>query len=215
MRLILTSDGLSSKALIDGAKAILPAKAKRGLIIPTASREGKDDRSIKPTKRQWRKLGITKVDVIDLAIMADASILLNYDVIIFLGGNPLYLLTVINRVHVRDILPKLRDDVVIIGFSAGTIIFQNDLKFFADLEEDGVAMNKNLTLTDFTGLGKIKAQIIPHWQYLKQADPRLVEAANKHQQKTGDEIIYLNDGEAIFIVDGNRYRVMGPSIYNK
>lgn len=117
----LLSNGITSEALKNAlSKYIAPLSS--AAVVVTADNEYKERNYHVPRVIEELKYYGLSVDTFDLDTQ-DASELLKYDVVEFIGGNPYYLLNSI-RVHNASVLIKqLAEKKVLLGWSAGAMVF--------------------------------------------------------------------------------------------
>lgn len=203
--IILTSDGLSSDALLFEAKSYIKPQAKV-IFITTASGIGSRDRSLFAVKKELAKLGAGSFRSDSLRRRKDLNFLLDYDVIELLGGNPFLLLKRLKELNFSAVLQAiLRKNILLIGYSAGSIVLQNSLRLIARLKEDEGDMNADVHLSDISGYKLINASIVPHWQYLSRCYPHYRRIVSYYEHKEEEKVIRLNDGEGIFVKGRNDY----------
>ena len=68
-----------------------------------------------------------KVDIFELD-KQPADLLLDYDVIEFIGGNPYYLLNLIRENNATEILKDIEKNKIMIGWSAAAFVFSTTLE---------------------------------------------------------------------------------------
>jgi peptidase E len=203
--IILTSDGLSSDALLFETELYIRPQAKV-IFITTASGIGSRDHSLLTVKKELARLGAISFKSDSLSRRKKLDFLLEYDVIELLGGNPFWLLKRLQELNFSHILEKiLKKDILLIGYSAGSIVLQNNLRLIARLKEDEGDMNADIHLRDINGYKLIDASIVPHWQYLSKNYPHYRRIVSYYERKENEPVIRLNDGEGIFVKGRNDY----------
>ena len=132
MRVMLTSCGLETEQIKEHFLGMLgkePADTK-ALFIPTAAIDADAIEVLPKCMNDLLKCGIQKenIRVFDLHQNMSVDELETYDVIYLTGGRTSYLLERINDTGFRDtLLTYIRDGGFVIGVSAGSIIFANNL----------------------------------------------------------------------------------------
>ena len=132
MRVMLTSCGLETKKIEDAFLKFLgkaPDRAK-ALFIPTAAIDADAIEVLPKCMNDLLKVGIPKqnVEVFDLHRNMSGEELKAFDVVYLCGGRTSYLLSRINETGFRDTLTEyIRENGFVIGVSAGSIIFANNL----------------------------------------------------------------------------------------
>ena len=132
MRLMLTSCGLETEKIKERFLEMLgrDPQVTRALFIPTAAIDADAVEVLPKCMNDLLKCGIPKenVTVYDLHKNIPAEELRTFDVIYFCGGRTSYLLERINDSGFRDtLLGYIRENGFVIGVSAGSIIFANNL----------------------------------------------------------------------------------------
>ena len=132
MQIMLTSCGLETEQIKEQFLKCLekePADTK-ALFIPTAAIDADAIEVLPKCMNDLLKCGIPKenVRVFDLHQNMPVEELKTYDVVYLTGGRTSYLLERINDTGFRDaLLTYIRDGGFVIGVSAGSIIFANNL----------------------------------------------------------------------------------------
>ena len=132
MRVMLTSCGLETKKIEDAFLKFLgkaPDLAK-ALFIPTAAIDADAIEVLPKCMNDLLKVGIRKqnVEVFDLHRNMTGEELKAFDVVYLCGGRTSYLLSRINETGFRDTLTEyIRENGFVIGVSAGSLIFANNL----------------------------------------------------------------------------------------
>ena len=135
MRVLLTSAGLETEEIkecfVDMAgKEMSLVKA---LFIPTAAIDADAIEVLPKCMNDLLKCGILgkNIDVFDLHAGMEFEKLQQYDVVYLCGGNTRYLLERINatRFH-KSLMEYINDNGLVIGVSAGSLIFSNNIEDF-------------------------------------------------------------------------------------
>jgi dipeptidase E len=200
--IILTSNGLSSDTLLAEVRNFT-AKLKKAVIITTASVGYKEkDWHMPRLTVELESLGLS-VDTFNFDHQ-DAPDLLDFDVIEILGGNPFYLLSHLQIEENKAILQQIAETKVLIGISAGTLVLQQNIQLVAQFSPE---MNEDVGLTDLTGLALTDLEILPHYHRYMDRFENLEEQARAYERANNCTVTRLDDGEAIFIVDDQIYRI--------
>ena len=200
--LILTSNGLSSDALLTETRKFIAGKEK-AVIITTASVGYKEnDWHIPRLTAELMSLGLS-VDTFDFD-RQDAPDLLDYDVVEILDGNPFYLLSHLQIEENNAILQLIAAEKVLIGISAGTLVLQQNIQLVAQFSPE---MNEDVGLTDLTGLALTDLEILPHYHRYMDRFEGLEERAKAYERANNCTVTLLDDGEAVFMVDEQIYRI--------
>lgn len=199
MAIILTSDGLSSELLIDKFKELFEAGFRNAAIVVTADPEyrEKDWHAVK-TKNVFDSIGIVS-EFFDIEF-SSPSLLLEYDIVFFIGGNPFYLLKQIKETHADLVLKEIiSKGNVVSGASAGSIVLGTTLEL---IHEFDAKMNENVQLTDLSGVSLTKVNICPHYSRFINRYNNFEERICKVENKYNISIARINDGEAIIVDNG-------------
>ena len=143
MRVMLTSCGLETERIKAHFLRMLdrtPAEAK-ALFIPTAAIDADAIAVLPKCMNDLLKCGIPKgnIQVFDLHRNMPLEELNAFDVVYLCGGRTAYLLRRINETGFRDsLLSYIRGNGFVIGVSAGSLIFANNLPDSLGLLETGM-----------------------------------------------------------------------------
>ena len=132
MRVMLTSCGLETEQIKEHFLRMLGKESAetKALFIPTAAIDADAIEVLPKCMNDLLKCGIQKenIRVFDLHQNIPVDELETYDVVYLTGGRTSYLLERINDTGFRDsLLTYIRDNGFVIGVSAGSIIFANNL----------------------------------------------------------------------------------------
>lgn len=200
--IILTSNGLSSGALIREARKFIPEHGK-AVIITTASLGYKEkDWHLPRLTSELESLGLS-VDTFDFDFQ-EAQLLESYNVAEILGGNPFHLLKHLHIEENKRVISTIAEEKVLIGISAGTLVLQKDINLVAQFEPE---MNAKIGLKDLCGLALTQFEILPHYQRFISQYEGLEERIHHYEQVNNCTITRLDDGEGIFIADDRFYQV--------
>ncbi len=192
--ILLTSNGLTSEALLrDAARALRP-ESKKAALVTTASVGYKNkDWNVPRHTAALESLGL-QVSCYDVEF-EDGEALLGFDVIFLMGGNPFCLLK-----HLRPLKPELErflaSDGLLVGCSAGSIVLGTTLELIAAFDPQ---MNDAAGLNDFTGLGFTQIDICPHYTRYAAKYDRFAERVAAFEDESGIRLIRLDDTEGIFV----------------
>ena len=154
MRVMLTSCGLETQKIKDCFLAMLGkegAEAK-ALFIPTAANNPDAIEVLPKCMNDLLKCGIPKenIRVFDLHRNMPIDELETYDVVYLTGGWTSYLLERINDTGFREtLLTYIRDNGFVIGVSAGSVIFANNLP--GNLELLDTKLDVHCEASNYTG----------------------------------------------------------------
>ena len=132
MRVMLTSCGLETKRIQEEFLNMLgkDAAIAKALFIPTAAIDADAIEVLPKCMNDLLKSGIPKenIRVFDLHQNMPQDELKTYDVVYLCGGRTSYLLSRINDSGFREtLLSYIRDGGLVLGVSAGSLIFANNL----------------------------------------------------------------------------------------
>ncbi len=154
MRVMLTSCGLETQKIKDCFLAMLGKEGTKtkALFIPTAANNADAIEVLPKCMNDLLKCGIPKenIRVFDLHQNMPIDELKTYDVVYLTGGWTSYLLERINDTGFRDtLLTYIRDGGFVIGVSAGSIIFANNLP--GNLELLDTKLDVHCEASSYTG----------------------------------------------------------------
>ena len=158
---------------------------KKVLYITTAIDGEKDD------NKDWvieeyntiLDLGIKEENIIEYKIGNELNID-DFDIIYMMGGNTIYLLHMIRKYNFDKVIKNfINKGKIYIGSSAGSQVLGSTIELCSIYEDNNVSM------TDFTAIGIIDKEIVPHANKKEE----LLKNSNK------DNLILLYDGEGLII----------------
>ena len=191
--LVLCSNGLSSEALL-AQLAEKTAGCKTAALVVTADNEYEESNYHIPRCVSELQALNLQVDLCDLDHQ-NAALLLNYDVVEFIGGNPYYLLHSIQEHNATDVLRKIATDKILIGWSAAAFVFGPTLELVNRYSPE---MNV-LGLTDFSGLSLTEVQVLPHYSKYLTRFAQFEETCCMYEKEHHVNVIRLNDGDGVLI----------------
>ncbi len=156
MNILLTSCGLETKRIEKLFTDMLPKFSSeiRAIFIPTAANSPDAIDVLPKCLNDLLKCGIMRENILvyDLHDEIETDILNSYDVIYLCGGNPDYLLKRINEKSFRkQLLEFISSGKIVIGVSAGSIIFANDMLDNLGLLKCGLDVHCNDAICEKTG----------------------------------------------------------------
>lgn len=199
----LLSNGITSEALRNAlSKYISPLSS--AAVVVTADNEYKDRNYHVPRVIEELKYYGLSVDTFDLDTQ-DASELLKYDVVEFIGGNPYYLLNSIYVHNASAVIKQLAEERVLLGWSAGAMMFTPSIEIV-----DKLTPEINIVpLDDLEGLCLTNTKLIPHYnKFLKRFD-KLEDICKAYEQDHNCSVVRLNDGDGIIIDNGIETLIKG------
>jgi len=120
--LILCSNGLSSEKLLHETMRVANGCKSAALVVTADNEYKQNNYHVKRCISELNSLGLT-VDIFDIDIQ-NPELLLNYDVIEFIGGNPYYLLNSIRKSNALPILKTIAENKILIGDLQSDKFFQ-------------------------------------------------------------------------------------------
>lgn len=191
--LVLCSNGLSSKKIL----AYITEKAvycKTAALVVTADNEYKENNyHVSRCIEELEALSLS-VDIFDLD-KQPADLLLDYDVVEFIGGNPYYLLHSIRKNNAKEILRDIAMNKILIGWSAAAFVFSPTLELVNCYSPE---MNF-LGLTDLSGLSLTDVQVLPHYNKFLSKFEKFEDKCYSYEKEHNVSVIRINDGEGVFI----------------
>ena len=193
--LVLCSNGLSSNKLLSFMKERV-VDCKTAALVVTADNEYKEKNyHVQRCIKELESLNLM-VDTFDLDKQSP-ELLLNYDVLEFIGGNPFYLLHAIRQSNATDILKDFAEKKILIGWSAAAFVFSPTLELV-----NGYSPEMNFVgLTDLNALALTKVEVLPHYNKFITRFEQFEEKCSAYEKEHNTIVIRLNDGDGV-IVDG-------------
>ena len=191
--LVLCSNGLSSEKILAYTKDKV-CTCKTATLVVTADNEYKENNYHVPRCiSELESLNLT-VDIFDLD-KQPADLLVGYDVVEFIGGNPYYLLHSIQQNNAIEILKDIATNKVLIGWSAAAFVFSPTL----ELVNCYSAEMNFLGLTDLNALSLTQVQVLPHYGKFISRFEQFEEKCRTYEKTHNVNVIRINDGEGVFI----------------
>lgn len=191
--LVLCSNGLSSEEILAYTREKIRF-CKTAVLVVTADNEYKENNyHVARCISELESLNL-KVDIFDLD-KQPAELLLDYDVVEFIGGNPYYLLNSIREHHATEVLKDIAINKVLIGWSAAAFVFSPTLELVNCYSPE---MNF-LKLTDLRGLSLTQIQVLPHYNKFLSRFEKFEERCCAYEKEHNVNVIRINDGDGIFI----------------
>jgi len=204
MKLLLTSGGLTNKSIANALFDLVGKKPEDTIVvfIPTASNVEIGDKSwfirdLQNLKKQnFKAIEITDISAVDESIWKPS--LERADVLFFEGGNTYHLMEWINKSGLISILPKLLENKVYVGVSAGSMVTNKTL--LLPISQTIYEEDLDRT-TEMNGLNYVDFYFLPH--YNSPGSQNLTEQAIREAVKNRSEKFYaLDDNSALKISDG-------------
>ena len=199
----LLSNGITSEALKNAlSKHFAPLSS--AAVVVTADNEYKERNYHVPrVVDELKEYGLS-VDTFDLD-KQDASELLKYDVVEFIGGNPYYLLNSIRVHNALALIKQLAEKKVLLGWSAGALVFTPSIEIV-----DKLTPEINIVpLDDLRGLCLTNTHLIPHYNKFLKRFYKLENIWKVCEQEHNCSIVRLDDGDGIIIDNGIETLIKG------
>ncbi len=194
--LVLCSNGLSSKILLETISSKIVG-CKTAALVVTADNEYKERNYHVPRAIAELEALNLRVDIFDLDKQA-ADLLLNYDVVEFIGGNPYYLLHSIRENNAFEILKDISANKILIGWSAAAFVFGPTLELVNCYSPEMNFMG----LTDLSALSLTNIQVLPHYSKFLTRFEQFEEKCRAYEKQRNVNVIRINDGDGVFIDRG-------------
>ncbi len=200
--ILLTSNGLSSQNLLNCVSEY-STNMRSAVMVTTASVGYKErDRNIPRLSEELDYLGLS-VDFFDFDTDEPCK-LLQYDLVEIIGGNPFYLLNSIRNSKSVKILNLVSKEKFLVGISAGSLVLQQNIDLIAEYSPE---MNEEVGLRDFTGLGIVNIEILPHYHRFLNVFERFEERARYYEIKNNQSVIRIDDGQGV-LVEKEKYHIV-------
>lgn len=211
MKLLLTSDGLTNKSIVNALLGLLSKSPKdnKVVFVPTASNIIAKDRTwMLDELYKFKKLGFPYIDIVDLAALSAQDWkprLENADVLLFGGGNPFYLKYWFKKSGFAKILSDLLKDKIYIGVSASSMVLGPDFLIKPREESKKYLEKENET----KGFGVVDFAVMPHFETGQFKESTIKNIASKFANSKfaiygldDDSAIVVNDGKVEVVSEG-------------
>ena len=211
----LLSNGITSEPLKKALSGYFVTLSIAAVVV-TADNEYKEQNYHVPRIiNELKEYGL-RVDIFDLD-KQNATELLRYDAVEFIGGNPYYLLNSI-RVHkASSVIKQLAEEKVLLGYSAGAMVFTPSIEIVDKLTPEINIIN----LKNFNALALTNTHILPHYSKFERRFDKLENICNVYEQEHNCSIVKLNDGDGIITDNGiekiilNSYKTESKTLFQK
>ena len=195
--IVLTSSGFNdiNNFVSDEMKALFRKIAfnKKIMILANAAPRGTGIYVARDNVRDnFLGVGASNVDIVDLNDN-NMDLIMNYDVVYCLGGDPTCLIELNRNPKFKETLIKFLENGIYIGESAGSMILCDDLKW-AYIVKKGTKPKYDVELETYKGLSLIDYKIFPHWNKVEES---VKQKAIAYEEEMVIEFTKLNDGEFI------------------
>lgn len=209
-KFLLTSNGICNKSLENTLLKLAGGdfSDKNFLFILTAQNPKITDKSrLVDYLVEFKNLWFKTLDIIDIAIPEIKIIqekIKIADVICFSGWDTIYLKTKLYEKKFLQDFEKFFDGKIIIGISAGSIVWGRNIKWESDIKKlenlwvQGIYNNDEYNLFDFIFIPHFNSANFPHHS----------ESALEEVSKTKKELIYALDDQSALLIDGEKKEVI-------
>jgi len=199
--LVLCSNGLSSEKLLTAVKEKM-VNCKTAALVVTADNEYKEKNyHVSRCVNELEKLNL-HVDIFDLDNQS-AELLLDYDVVEFIGGNPYYLLQSIRDNNATEILRNISANKILIGWSAAAFVFSPTL----ELVNLYLPEMNFLGIQDLQGLKLTSIEVLPHYSKFLTRFEKFEEKCCLYEKEHNVKVIRINDGDGV-VIDGDEIELI-------
>ena len=199
--LILCSNGLSSEKIMTALQQKFKELRTSALVI-TADNEYKENNyHVNRCIEELKSLNLS-VDIFDIDSQ-NPKLLLKYDVVEFIGGNPFYLINSIRMHKVENVLKQLSKEKFLIGWSASAFVFSPSIELVNKYSPELNFLN----LKDLNGLSLTSLEVLPHYSKFIDRFDNFEEICSTYEKDKNIKVIRLNDGDAI-LIDGNNVKIV-------
>jgi len=197
IKLLLTSDGISNKKLIEETKKLLDGQVSdcKALIVHTLV-EKIQLKFVKAVEKQLLTLGIKKNNITRANITENISVpLKNFDIIYSCGGNTFYILDRMKKTGFDKYIKSfIKSGKLYIGVSAGSILVNSSIKG-VDFGSQGDS--NDINLKNLKALNILKLFIFPHYEN------NLSVEIKELKKIVNSPVQIIKDGEAVIVL-GNK-----------
>lgn len=191
--LVLCSNGLTSEKLMCYMARKINKQKSAALVVTADNKYKGNNYHVKRCTHELKTLGLS-VDVFDIDTQ-EAELLLNYDLVEFIGGNPFYLLNSIKKANAEIILKEVAKSKILIGWSAAVFAFGPSL----DLVNLYSPEMNFIGLTDITGVSLIDFEILPHYSKFLSRFKNFEEKCAEYENRKNIKVIRISDGDGVII----------------
>ena len=204
MKLLLTSSGNTNKSIENAILDLLGKNFQKENIafIPTAANIDDSDNSwLVNDMNNFKKLNFSRFDIVDISAVPKTiwlPIFGKTDILVFGGGDTIYLREWIKKSGLEKMLPQLLKTKVYVGISAGSMVTAKNISLSTAgilyYEKYGKFKNKN-------GLGLVDFELRPHLNSKWFPKVRL-PYLKKMAEKVPYSFYAIDDDTAIKVVNG-------------
>lgn len=198
MRLLLTSNGITSSKIKKEALKLIDKKQNKALIMFTA--RGHYKKYLRLIKCQLANLGIKRKNIFLADISKKARKPKDIDIFYSCGGNTFYILDRVRKTGFDKIIRKhIKQGKLYIGVSAGSILVHKTIEIagwgkWRDIND--------IKLKNLRGLGFTNIAIYPHYRKIMK------KTVDEFKRKVKYPVIVMRDRQAVLIVN-NKKKFLG------
>ena len=213
MKLLLSSTGLSNDTIVKAFNGLvgLPSEEIKIAFIPTASNVEEGDKGwliddyINLKKQKYC------VDIVDISAVTQdiwKPRIESANVLFLGGGNTFHLMYWVKKSGLDKMLPKLLEDKVYAGISAGSCIAGPTI--YNSVQN---LFGEKYNLQIEKGLGLVNLQLIPHLN--SDYFPKIREQYLEEAAKDLKEPVYAVDDNSAVVVDSDKITVVSEGKWKK
>lgn len=196
-KLILTSGGYLDGQRGKECDEIIEtfSRNKKVLLVDNATLTGSNQKGVPIIKDNFSKIAksVTQVSLTENNIKE----LEDYDVIYITGGDLAPFFELIQKCDLKGaFITYLKNGGIIIGESAGSMIFGVDLKWIYDVKK-GTKPKYDIKLPSYKGLGIVNINFFPHWD---KASDEMKEKVLSYEKEHHIKITRVQDN-GFFVYD--------------
>lgn len=179
---------------------------KVAVIVNATSSPTKRLEKLSKVKSRFYTAGLdtTHIESFDL-LDQRPDLLLNYDIVYTLGGNPFLLFKEAQSTNVYNVLKNFPSDRILMGYSAGSLWLGPGLELMQSV--DSLLGFNDIGLEDFEGLGFYDFHMFPHYNDFTKEVAGLADEIAAFEDRQHQEILRLNDEEGLIIIGGQSRHV--------
>ncbi len=216
MKLLLTSAGFCNETITEAFRKLSqrPLTELSLAFVPTAANVEAGDKSwVIEDLNNCKRLGFKMIDIVDISAIPRKTWqprLEAVEVIFFGGGNTYHLMSWVEESGLREVLPKLLENRVFVGLSAGSMIPGPwwSCKYDAELYGENPDGPER-----YEGLGLVNFHTLPHFR--NQLFPKVTIERIEELSKQIPETIYLLDDESAVVVEDREISLASEGIWRK
>lgn len=216
MKLLLTSGGITNRSIAEALFRLTGKKPEDTTLvfIPTASNVVTGDKGwfindlLNLYKLNLKSIEITDISAVDEKIWSPS--IESADILYFEGGDTYHLMEWLNKSGLTKMLPKLLENKVYVGSSAGSMVTNKtlDLKISQIIYAEDFDKNYEMN-----GLNFVDFYFLPHLNDDYFVNMR--EDFVRNRLKNVKAEIYVMDDDSAIIIDGNKIEVVSEGEWFK